>query len=542
MNKAEFSKGKLLLKLTKKCEMFFYPFVLPLGVYFVYFTGGFEGETLLHLVIGTAIAVSFVTPVGYVYLYRKVAVILDAFNDENYDGRLIKIKILHLPWIFSLASSTRWIVGGSIAVLYCSIATGLTLLQVIPFLLIVPLLALIHFSMAFFNVESELKDLLSIDKIRDTRLKENDFRGLSFTKRVLLTVIPVAATPMIVLGYQLILMNLQINFEKNISLYIMLILFLSAATIALLAYFMTSNIKVTVRNLHDALDKIKDGRLDLSGVPMITSSEIGMISQSANSLIIKLRDVMSMVQRSAEIVSEMSSNIQEASGGLSQAANEQAASVEEILATVNELLSTVKQNAESAGEAENLADNSYKLAENGNKVMDEAVNTFSEVSKSAEKISSIIEIINSITFQTNILSLNAAIEAARAGEHGRSFSVVAGEVRNLAQRSAESSKEIAKLIEMSVNQINDGAKLAKESGSSLKKIYEAVSLVHQMTSEINNVSGEQKTGLQQIADSISQTSSVTQENASAAEELSVAADSLRSNASELKDTARYFTM
>ncbi len=542
MTNEKITKSKLYKQLVLKCEMFFYPVVLPLGVYFVYFTGGFEGDNLTHLIVGALIGALSVTPISLIFIYRKISEIMIALESDKRNTREIKIKIFHLPWVATWTFFIRWITGGAIALIYLSITADLTATQVIPFILIVPLLALINFSMGYFNAENGIEGLLSIPEIRDTWLDYNDFKGLSFTMRIIMLVVPVAAIPTIVLGYLVYLLNSGKLTGKDISLYIILILVLSAATIALLTYFMMTNIKRTVNTLKNAIEDVKDGRLDNPGVPMINSSEIGFISQSANSLISKLHNVITMVQQSTNVVSEMSVNIQEASVNLSQATTEQASGVEEISSTIEEILATVSQNTENAGRAEKLADNSYQLAEKGNNVMDQAVQTINEIKKSSEKISDIIGIINTIAFQTNILALNAAVEAARAGEHGRSFAVVAAEVRSLAQRSGASSKEIEALIKTSVSQVFDGTRLAQESGKSLKEIFDAIVQVRQMILEISTASREQNAGLKQISDAVTQTDLTTQQNAAAAEELSGAAETLRSNASELKDAVKYFTL
>jgi methyl-accepting chemotaxis protein len=536
------SKSKLFNRVIIKTEIFFYLIVLPLGVYFAYFTGGFAGDSLKYLLIGSAIGSLSVTPTSLIYLYKKISSLVDSLNDAKCNPLDIKLKILRFPLFTSSLFFIRWIIGGSIALIFCAIMTDITAMQAIPFLLILPLMGLINFSIGFFNTENGFEELLSLDKIRDTYLNNTDYKGISFTSRILMLVVPVAAIPAIVLGDLIYLIKNHNFLAKDTSVYITLIALLSVATIVLITYFMTSNIKRTAQALKETLEGIKNGRLDIAGVPMITSSEIGFISQSANSLVTKLRTVIAMVQQSAEVVSGMSANIQEASGALSKAAAEQAAGIEEISSTIEEILATVTQNTENAGQAEKLAENSYQLAEKGNNIMSQTVNTINEIKNSAEKINDIIDIINTITFQTNILSLNAAVEAARAGEHGRTFAVVAGEVRNLAKQSATSSKQIETLIKSSVNQVYEGTRLAQESGNSLKEIFTAISQVRQRVLEISTSSKEQNTGLKQISDAVAQSDETTQQNSSAAEELSATAETLRSNASELMNAVKFFTV
>ncbi len=136
------------------------------------------------------------------------------------------------------------------------------------------------------------------------------------------------------------------------------------------------------------------------------------------------------------------------------------------------------------------------------------------ITVSSKKIADITDVINSIAFQTNILALNAAVEAARAGEQGRGFAVVAGEVRNLAQRSAQAAREIASLIAESVSRIDAGAMLAAEAGDAMQKILRSVSRVNDIIGDIAAASDEQRRGIEQIADAVSELDATTQQNAS----------------------------
>ncbi|MBP7737033.1 MAG: hypothetical protein KA369_13735 [Spirochaetes bacterium] len=403
-------------------------------------------------------------------------------------------------------------------------------------------MATINWVIGYLITESSLGEILSRDSIRDADLPEGSYKSIDLNKRIALLVVSVVLIPVVIFGYLLYLQNAKLLVVDNIGLHVGFIVALSAITIVVSLNLLMKNIRISNSMLVTALKSIKEGDLTMAGVPMITSSEIGIISQHTNALIMKLREVISLVQQSTEVVSEGSQNIQEASETLSQSASEQASGIEEVSSTIEEILSTVSQNAENSVRAERIAQDSYRLAEKGNGVMEEAVNAIDKVNKSSEKIGDIIGIINDIAFQTNLLALNAAVEAARAGEHGRSFSVVAGEVRNLAQRSGASSKEIEGLIKTSVEQVSEGTRLARESGDSLKEIFEAITQVRQMISEISAASQEQKLGLGQISETVSQTDTITQQNASAAEELTTTAETLRANAVELNRTVSYFRL
>jgi methyl-accepting chemotaxis protein len=209
---------------------------------------------------------------------------------------------------------------------------------------------------------------------------------------------------------------------------------------------------------------------------------------------------------------------------------------------MEELTSTVKQNAENAVVASQLARSSSEVASKGGAVVGKVVETMSSINDASRKIVDIISVIDGIAFQTNILALNAAVEAARAGEQGRGFAVVASEVRNLAQRSASAAKEIKTLISDSVNQVEGGAKLVAEAGSTMTEIENSIQRVTDIMSEISAASAEQSAGIAQVNQAIMQMDEVTQQNAALVEQASAAAESLEEQAQSLAESVSIFKL
>jgi methyl-accepting chemotaxis protein len=175
-------------------------------------------------------------------------------------------------------------------------------------------------------------------------------------------------------------------------------------------------------------------------------------------------------------------------------------------------------------------------------VVSQVVSTMDEINTSSKKIADIIGVIDGIAFQTNILALNAAVEAARAGEQGRGFAVVAGEVRSLAQRSAEAAKEIKSLIGASVERVDSGSKLVANAGQTMQEIVGSVQRVTDIIGEITAASTEQSDGIGQVNTAVVQLDQMTQQNAALVEESAAAAESLKEQAVKLSQVVGMFKL
>ena len=225
---------------------------------------------------------------------------------------------------------------------------------------------------------------------------------------------------------------------------------------------------------------------------------------------------------------------------LSMRTEQQASSLEETAASMEELSATVRQNAENAQEANQLATATRNLAVNGGDIATHAVNAMGRIEQSSRQVSDIVGLIQEIAFQTNILALNAAVEAARAGEAGRGFAVVANEVRALAQRSSQASKEIKTLISNTNSSVVEGSDLVKQAGASLTDIVTAVRKVADIVSEIAAASQEQSSGIEQVSKAIGNMDEMTQRNAALVEETNAALQSAQSQVDELHQAVSFF--
>ncbi|ETN73020.1 methyl-accepting chemotaxis protein signaling domain protein, partial [Necator americanus] len=194
---------------------------------------------------------------------------------------------------------------------------------------------------------------------------------------------------------------------------------------------------------------------------------------------------------------------------------------------------TVKGNAETAMQANTLSGSASHAAAKGGQAVADVINTMNEINTSSQRIADITGVIDGIAFQTNILALNAAVEAARAGETGRGFAVVAGEVRALAQRSANAAKEIKDLISASVEKVEIGSSLVDAAGKTMDEIVTQVKRVSDLIGEIRSATEEQSNGTSQIDKAVSDLDSITQQNAALVEQSTAASDSLRQQATRL---------
>ncbi|WP_042303683.1 methyl-accepting chemotaxis protein [Paraburkholderia kururiensis] len=263
--------------------------------------------------------------------------------------------------------------------------------------------------------------------------------------------------------------------------------------------------------------------------------------RDSSSVLFALRDMqkglastVSEIAASAEAIAAASSEISMGNLDLSQRTEQQATALERTATSMEQLTSTVRQNADNAKQASTLAANASEIAEKGGEVVGRVVATMGEINDSAKSIADIIGVIEGIAFQTNILALNAAVEAARAGEEGRGFSVVAGEVRNLAQRSAAAAREIKTLISASVDRVSNGSALAQDAGQTMDEVVRAVKRVTDIMGEISAASAEQSAGIEEVNHAVTQMDAGTQQNAALVEEATAAAQSLDDQAKSLK--------
>ena len=563
------SKSLLMRKMLKN-DVIATSILVAISVYAVTIFIDINLSGVIYFCIDAAITAVMVTLVQTYFRYRRISEIMRLYNDPGSDTRALKLRIIQHPKFEALSQIFRWGVGVPVVVLLLYLQIGLTAEQMIPFAFLLPIMILNNGIIAYLGIENILSLLLKQTRLSSEVLELRDLKFLSLNVRMLLVVISILSIPLFILGYLLYLINGGHMKLDNIGYHMLFVFLLSAASVTVLLTEMYWNNKQSITTMISALQKITEGDLTIESVPMLALSEIGIVSQSINILLMKLKDVIIKVKQSSGFVSSSSQSINEAAQSLSQAATEQATNVQEMASSIEEMSSTIEeisssmeemsasmgdmsstisQNAQNAKKTDEIARISADQAADGGKAVADTVESMRQIRQK-------VNLIEDIAAKTDLLALNAAIEAARAGEFGKGFAVVASEIRKLAEKSQASAKEIVDLILKSVDVSEQAGRLLSEIVPSIKKTADLVqditdASVQQDTGvtqinggviQINEGMEQINTGMGQLSTGMGQLNNVTQQNASSAEELASTADTMAVNANELRELMDYFKM
>ena len=279
-----------------------------------------------------------------------------------------------------------------------------------------------------------------------------------------------------------------------------------------------------------------------SSIEVRSTDETGQLLHALKDMNTSLVRIVGQVRSATHNIASTSTQISSGNTDLAARAEKQASALEVTASSMEQLTVTAKQNAQSAAQASEVAALASNVALEGGAVVGRVIDTMGKIHASSRKIADIVGVIEGIAFQTNLLALNAAVEAARAGEQGRGFAVVASEVRSLAQRSAAAAKEITSLIGSSVEQVELGARLADQTGSTMNDIVSNVKRVTEIVAGIAAASVEQTAGIEHINGSVAQLDEDTQHNARLAEQTTGFASALQDQAATLAQLVSVFTL
>jgi methyl-accepting chemotaxis protein len=302
---------------------------------------------------------------------------------------------------------------------------------------------------------------------------------------------------------------------------------------------LTDVIENVFNDINRVMENMSQGDLTVA----ITNDYQGVYAECKNNIngtLAKLSDFIIQIREAADFIDSSSQEMASGNNNLSHRAEQQAASLEETAASMEELASTVRNNADNTQQANQVVDSASQLAQKGGDVVKSAIAAMQEINDSSNQIAEIIGVIDEIAFQTNLLALNASVEAARAGEQGRGFSVVATEVRNLAQRSATAAKQSNDLIQNSIQRVRAGTEFVNETGAALTEIVNSVAQVGEMVSQIASASAEQTAGIDQVNQAVAQMDDMTQQNAALAEQAAAGSIAMSEQSTQMTSLLSFF--
>ena len=323
-----------------------------------------------------------------------------------------------------------------------------------------------------------------------------------------------------------------------------LVIVLLPTALALMIFVMVRSIRqllIPVRQMVEVTERIAAGDLSQT-VPSGRRDELGRVLVALDHMQQRLRALVERIHGDAGQIRHAVQEIAAGNQDLADRTEQAAARLQQTASNVQALTAAVQHSRDSARDAESLAQSAADVAAEGGRVVNEVVGTMRGIDEASRHIADITGLIDGIAFQTNILALNAAVEAARAGESGRGFAVVAGEVRALAQRSAQAAREIKTLIAQSVDRVEVGTSQAAQAGQSVEailgKVQDMSRLIHAMAEQTR--AEAQQTA--EVGDAVRAIDAMTQQNAALVEEAAAAADSLRTQAESMDETVNAFRL
>ncbi|MBE3467623.1 chemoreceptor protein [Enterobacter cloacae complex sp. P15RS] len=329
-------------------------------------------------------------------------------------------------------------------------------------------------------------------------------------------------------------------FSGSFSLFIAVVIVQCIALILLWTY-MTKYLVTPINTVKKSIEEVTSGNLGVS-IPEFGNNCAGRLIPGINSLSSNIATLVREIRASAQTAMTLSDQLSSRSAQLSIKTEQQSASLVETAASMEQMAASTKNNADNTRLASEQANIATLQARKGGELMGQVSNNMQSITDCAQQMTEIISLIDGIAFQTNILALNAAVEAARAGDHGKGFSVVAGEVRSLAHRSAEAAKNIKSLIEVTSHNVTQGVNVVSEAEKNMHDIVTGSGNVSRLMDEISASTSEQEKGISQITQALSELERVTQSNVSMVEELSGSSDVLRNQVIELQARTRNFRL
>ena len=311
--------------------------------------------------------------------------------------------------------------------------------------------------------------------------------------------------------------------------------------VLLLWSYMTKYLVTPINTVKKSIEEVTSGNLSVS-IPEFGNNCAGRLIPGINSLSSNIATLVREIRASSHTAMTLSEQLSSRSAQLSVKTEQQSASLIQTAASMEQMAASTRNNADNTRLASERANLATVQARKGGELMGQVAHNMQSITECAQQMTEIITLIDGIAFQTNILALNAAVEAARAGDHGKGFSVVAGEVRNLAHRSAEAAKSIKSLIDVTSNNVTQGVTVVSEAEKNMHEIVNGSGHVSKLMDEISATTAEQEKGITQITQALSELERVTQSNVAMVDELSGSSDVLKNQVIELQARTRNFRL
>lgn len=372
-------------------------------------------------------------------------------------------------------------------------------------------------------------------------INSNADKNIHLWKKIMLRNISVRTFILyFLLGEFLLIDVLVAVLSKNTALIIAVALINFMALFLLWAY-MTKYLVTPINTVKKSIEEVTSGNLAVS-IPEFGNNCAGRLIPGINSLSTNIATLVREIRASSETAMTLSEQLSSRSAQLSVKTEQQSASLVQTAASMEQMAASTRNNADNTRLASEQAKVARLQARKGGELMGQVANNMQSITECAQQMTEIISLIDGIAFQTNILALNAAVEAARAGDHGKGFSVVAGEVRNLAHRSAEAAKSIKSLIDVTSSNVTQGVNVVAEAEKNMHDIVTGSGQVSKLMDDISTSTSEQEKGISQITLALSELERVTQSNVAMAEELNGSSDVLKNQVLELQARTRNFRL
>ncbi len=528
-----FQEGITYLVLVPTVVMFFLPISQGFREHFL------EGITLVFL--QTVISVAIGAAVKYHLVSPAVRVMEDGGLDEQEARYALRCASI-LPFAEAVLIFVRWA-----GIAWLSVVMPLYMKDYLPYDLLIfggnilGMTGLSGMALYYLVAENSLAPFYRECSRKGLLADGTGYLRISLNQKLFAIILLIAIPPigdLIGTIYLSIFAGVPLS---SIQMSFPLIVIQTVIMTFLNGYLLMKGITFSIGSMSRMLKDMAGGKGDLTRRLEVRGiDEVGQLAHWFNEFMNNLEEIIRHVRQLSLQLYRSIEQVSSGSQGLSQATQEQSASIEEISASIEEMNASIQHNTKVVTEGRETSQIITGLVDKNREVFSSLIDATREISQDSRKIGDIVVTVNEVAFQTNLLALNASVEAARAGEHGKGFAVVAGEVRALAQRSADAAREIRNLIDGTVGRIKTGDDFMKKTAESLEELMSRFDFFFKMMEEVTTASMEQSQNMKELSIAVSQIDSFTQNNATTVEELASTLDSLRADASVLSSDVKKF--